>query len=54
MEDTETFDYADEETAYVRGSNIENIIIHGENDALKKAEWSQDNCMKLNEDKNAT
>ena len=36
---------------YVCGPNIENVIMHLENDALKITEWFPNNYMKLNEEK---
>ena len=41
----------DDTTIYVCGPNIENVIMHLENNALKITEWFPNNCMKLNEDK---
>ena len=51
LEETEICNYADDTTIYACGPNIENVIMHLENDALKITEWFPNNCMKLNEDK---
>ena len=51
LEETEICDYADDTTIYACGPNIENVIMHLENDALKITEWFPNNGMKLNEDK---
>ena len=51
MEETEICNYADDTTIYACGPNIENVIMHLENDALKINEWFPNNGMKLNEDK---
>ena len=51
LEETEICNYADDTTMYACGPNIENVIMHLENDALKITEWFPNNCMKLNEDK---
>ena len=46
LEETEICNYAD-----VCGPNIENVIMHLENGALKVTEWFPNNYMKLNKDK---
>ena len=51
LEETEICNYADDTTIYACGPNIENVIMHLENDALKITEWFPNNFMKLNEDK---
>ena len=51
LEETENCNYADDTTIYACGPNIENVIMHLENDALKITEWFPNNCMKLHEDK---
>ena len=51
LEETGICNYADDTTIYACGINIENVIMHLENDALKITEWFPNNCMKLNEDK---
>ena len=43
--------YADATTIYACGHNIENVIRHLENDALKITEWFPNYFMKLNEDR---
>ena len=50
-EETEICNYANDTTIYACGPNIENVIMHLENDALKITEWFPNNYMKLNEDK---
>ena len=39
LEETEICNYADDTTIYACGPNIENVIMHLENDALKITEW---------------
>ena len=51
LEETEICNYADDTTIYACGPDIENVIMHLENDALKITEWFPNNFMKLNEDK---
>ena len=51
LEETEICNYADDTTIYACGPNIENVIMHLENDALKITEWFPNNFTKLNEDK---
>ena len=51
LEETEICNYADDTTIYACGPNIEDVIMHLENDALKITEWFPNNCMKLSEDK---
>ena len=45
LEETEICNYADDTTIYACGPNIENVIMHLENDALKITEWFPNNCM---------
>ena len=51
LEETEICNYADDTTIYLCCPNIENVIMHLKNDALKIPEWFPNNYMKLNEDK---
>ena len=51
LEEIKICNYADSTTIYSCGPNIENVIMHLENDALKITEWFHDNRMKLTEDK---
>ena len=51
LEETDICNYADDTTMYACGPNIENVIMHLENDALRITEWFRNNFMKLNEDK---
>ena len=51
LEENEICNYDYDTTIYACGPNIENVIMHLENDALKITEWFPNNCMKLNEDK---
>ena len=51
LDETEICNYADDAYIYVCGPNIENVILHLENDALMITEWFPNKCMKLNEDK---
>ena len=51
LEETEICNYADDTAIYACGPNIENVIMHLENDALKITEWFPNKYMKLNEDK---
>ena len=51
LEETDICNYADDPTIYACGPNIENVIMHLENDALRITEWFPNNFMKLNEDK---
>ena len=51
LEETDICNYADDTTIYACGPNIENVIMHLENDALRITEWFPNNFMKLNEDK---
>ena len=51
LEETEICNYADDTTLYACGPNIETVVTHLENDALKITEWFPNNFMKLNEDK---
>ena len=43
--------YADDTTIYGCGPNIENVIMHIDNDAFQITEWFPNNCMQLNEGK---
>ena len=51
VKDAQICNYADDTTIYACDSNIEGVIATLESDALKIAEWFQNNCIKLNEDK---
>ena len=51
LKETEICNYADDTTIYACDPDIENVIMHLENDALKITEWFPNNFMKLNEDK---
>ena len=43
LEETEICNYADDTTIYACGPNIENVIMHLENDILKITEWFPNN-----------
>ena len=51
LEETKICNYADDTTIYAFGPDMENVIMHLENDALKVTEWFPNNFMKLTEDK---
>ena len=51
LEETEICNYVDDTTIYACGPDIENVIMHLENGALKITEWFPNNFMKPNEDK---
>ena len=51
MNKTDFASYADDNTAYVVGNNIEDIIIKLQNASLTLFQWFYDNQMKANPDK---
>ena len=51
MNDTEFASYADDNTHYTSGQNIDNVIKTLENDSVRLFKWFSNNKMKANKDK---
>ena len=51
MNETEFASYADDNTPYTSGQNIDNVIRSLENDSVRLFKWFSDNQMKANKDK---
>ena len=51
MNETDFASYADDDTPYVAGNNIEDVIIKLQNASLTLFQWFYDNQMKANPDK---
>ena len=51
MNETDFASYADDNTAYVVGNNIEDVIIKLQNASLTLFQWFYDNQIKANSDK---
>ena len=51
MNKTEFASYADDNTPYTSGQNIDNVIRSLENDSVRLFKWFSDNQMKANKDK---
>ena len=51
MNETEFASYADDNTPYTSGQNIDNVIRALENDSIRLCRWFSDNQMKANKDK---